>query len=114
MHAIKSAMRFELDLQQEEEDAYLTKSLLRKARRLRVPIPHSHSDDGTVSNQWYEGGQTGGLYLSVTGIRDLREEIRRELKARHEHHAQLVVWLSAITGIIGAITGLIAVAQKHG
>lgn len=113
--SLESGRRFELELQDEEEDAHLTKQLLRKARALRVPIPHSRNEDGTISNQWYEGSQTGGWYLTVSGIKALREEIRCESKARHESRAQLVVWLSALTGVIGAITGLIALmAQKHG
>lgn len=111
---IESAMRFELDLQSEEEDAYLTRQLRRQAARLRIPIPLIHAEDGAISDQWYQGDQTGGWYLTLSGIRALREEIRHELKARHEHRVQLVVWLSAITGIIGAITGLVSVVQKHG
>ncbi len=111
--SLESGCRFELELQ--DEDAHLTKQLLRKARALRVPIPHSRNEDGTISNQWYEGSQTGGRYLTVSGIKALREEIRCESKAHHESRAQLVVWLSALTGVIGAITGLIALmAQKHG
>ena len=109
-----SAMRFELDLQHEEEDAYLTRKLRHQATRLRVPVPLFHIDDGVISDHWYQGRQTGGWYLTLSGIRALREEIRHELKARHEHRVQIVVWLSAITGIIGAITGLVAVVQKHG
>lgn len=113
VRSLESAMRFELELQREEEDAYLTRQLLRKARHLRIPIPLNNDDGDAKSDRWYEGSQTGGLYLTVNGIRELREEIRHELKARHEHRAQFVVWLSAITGIIGAVTGLVAVLQKH-
>ena len=112
--SLESDRRFELDLQDEEEDAHVTTALLRKARRLRVPIPHARNDDGSKADQWYEGSQTGRLYLTDAGIKAIREEIRRELKARHEGRTQLVVWMSALTGVIGAITGLIAVwAQRH-
>jgi hypothetical protein len=115
VRSLESTRRFELDMQDEEEDAHLTKRLRSKARRLRVPIPHSRNEDGTTSDQWYEGTQTGGWYFTDTGIKAMREEIRLELKARHESRAQLVVWLSALTGVIGTITGLIAVlAQMHG
>ncbi|MCU1090444.1 hypothetical protein JAK58_02810 [Stenotrophomonas maltophilia] len=110
--SLESARLFELRLQQEEEDSHLTKQLRRKARRLRVPIPRVRNDDGSISDQWYEGSQTGGWYLTNAGILSLREEIRKEQKARHEGRAQLIVWLSAITGIVGAITGLVAVLQK--
>ena len=112
--ALESERSFELDMQDEQEDAHLTGRLLRRARRLRVPIPHRRNEDGTESHEWYVGAQTGGWYLTTIGIRALREEIRQESKARHESRAQLVVWLSVVTGMIGALTGLIAVAQRLG
>lgn len=100
--------RFEIDLHDEEEDAHLTKKLLSKARQLRVPVPHRYNEDKTESEDWYEGNYTGRWYLTTRGFSSLREEIRREIKARHESRAQWVVWLSALTGVIGAATGLIA------
>jgi len=114
VQSLKSAMWFELDLQREEEDAHQSKQLLRKAMRLRVPSPPLHLDNGEDSGYWYEGSQTGGRYLTVTGFREVRSEIRQEQKSRHEQWAHLVVWISAVTGVIGAITGLVAVLQKHG
>lgn len=114
VRSLESTRLFELDLQQEEEDGHLTKKLRHQAKRLRVPIPHIRSTDGSISDQWYEGSQTGGWYLTDAGIRSLREEIRKEQKARHEGRAQLTVWLSTITGIVGAITGLVAILQKTG
>ena len=112
VEGLEANMRFELDMQSEEESSYLTRQLLRSARRLHVPIPSMHGPDGTESEQWYQGSQTGHWCLTLSGVRRLREEIRSEQKARHEHRAQLVVWLSALTGIIGAITGLVAVIRS--
>lgn len=112
VEAIEADMRFELDMQSEEEAGYLTQQLLRSARRLHVPIPPVYGEDGMESEQWYQGRQTGGWYLTLSGVGKLREEIRSEQKARHERHAHLVVWLSALTGIIGAITGLVAVIRS--
>ncbi len=100
--------RFEIDLHDEEEDAYLTKSLLAKARQLRVPVPHRYKDDKTESEHWYEGCYTGQWYLTAVGVSALRDEIRRELIARHDLRSKWVVWLTGITGIIGATTGLVA------
>jgi len=108
IRSLESNHRFEIDLNDEEEDAYLTRKLLAKARRLRVPVPHRHNEDKTEADHWYEGHYTGRWYLTSSGISALREEIRRELKARHEGRAHWVVWLSALTGLIGAITGLVA------
>lgn len=100
--------RFELDMFDEEEDAYLTKALLTKARRLHVPVPHLYNEDKTISEHWHEGHYTGRWYLSTSGIAALRKEVRDELKARHEARAHWVVWFSALTGVIGAVTGLVA------
>jgi hypothetical protein len=104
--------RFELDMHDEEEDAHLTNTLLAKARRLHVPVPHLYNEDKTLSEHWYEGHYTGRWCLRTCGVGALREEIRREVKARHEARAHWVVWLSALTGVIGAITGLVALLAK--
>ena len=100
--------RFEIDLHDEEEDAYLTKSLLAKARQLRVPVPHRYKDDKTESEHWYEGCYTGQWYLTAVGVSALGDEIRRELIARHDLRSKWVVWLTGITGIIGVATGFVA------
>jgi hypothetical protein len=100
--------RFQIELHDEDEDAYLTRKLLGTARRLRVPITHRYNEDKTESDHWYEGHYTHGWYLTTKGVAALREEIRRELKARYEARAQWVIWLSALTGVIGAVTGLVA------
>ena len=106
---LEGFMRFEMELQQELEDGFLTSMLLRQARRLRVPIPYHRNPDGSESDHWYEGSQTREWYLSTNGIRSLRQEIRQELKYLHESRSHYLIWLSALTGVIGSATGLIAV-----
>lgn len=106
--SLESAHQFEIELLDEEEDAYLTKTLLAKARRLHVPFPHIYNKDKTESEHWCEGQNTGRWHLTVRGMAAVRKEIRREVKARYEVRAHWVVWLSALTGVIGAITGLVA------
>jgi hypothetical protein len=111
MHDLKGAHMEELGMMAEERDYLYTRSLTRQARRLRVPIPsplegHDRGDDGVY---WERGHRMGLLYLTERGIAQLRESIRAEIKWRHEQRHQLVTWLSALTGLIGAITGLLAV-----
>lgn len=108
VQSLESDRRFEIDMHDEEEDAYVTKQLLKKARSLRVPVPHRYNEDKSESEHWYEGHYTGGWYLTNRGISSLREEIRREQKARHEIRAQWIVWVTALTGLVGTITGLVA------
>ncbi|WP_298195663.1 hypothetical protein, partial [Ferrovum sp.] len=57
---------------------------------------------------WYEGCYTGQWYLTAVGVSALRDEIRRELIARHDLRSKWVVWLTGITGIIGVATGFVA------
>lgn len=109
---LESGLRFEMELHEEDEDSYFTNALLRKARKLRVPIPHKKDEAGEESEYWYQGHYTGGWYLTNNGISALRKEIRGEIKARHESRSKWVVWVSALTGVIGAITGLVAVLSK--
>lgn len=100
---------YEIEMIQEEEDQLYTRRLVRQAKRLRVPTPRSHGEDGKPTGAWEQGRNFGLWYLSDKGIVKLREEIRKEIRWRHERRAQWVGWLSAITGVFGALTGLIAV-----
>lgn len=109
VHDLEHNRRFEISFIEEEEDQLLTNNLIRSARRLRVPIPHRFDADGKPSEFWCEGQYLGGWYLTDSGISKVREEVRKELRARHDSRAQWVAWVSALTGVIGALTGLIAV-----
>ena len=114
VRSLESDRHFEMCLHDEEEDAYVTEQLLKEARSFRVSIPHRNNEDMSESEHWYKGNYTGGWYLTDRGIAALRAEIRREQKARHETRAQWTVWLSALTGLVGAITGLVALLGHKG
>lgn len=105
---------YEIQLDQEESDLELTRYLTRQARRLHVPVPKYANDDGTESEYWYEGSLTHYRMLTTEGVSRLRDEIRREKKARHEAKAVWIPWLSALTGAIGAATGLVALLMRSG
>ena len=110
--ALGSAERWELELQAELEDDYLTSRLMSQARRLRVPTPHFRNRDGSESDSWYKGSQTGGWALTTLGVNSLRHDIRLEKKSRHESLAVYLPWLTAVTGVLGTITGLVAVLMR--
>ena len=105
--------RFEIELYDEEEDECITRKLLTKARRLRLPIPHRYNEDKSASEHWYEGHYTGRWYLTTRGVAAMRDEVRRELKARHEARSHWVFWLTALTGVIGSLTGLVALLTRN-
>lgn len=111
---LQRAQRFEMELQQELEDSYITSGLLQKARQLRVPIPYIRASDNTQSDLWYEGRQIGGWLLTTTGIRFLRQEIRQEIKKRHESRSRFFAWITAMTGVIGAVTALVSALLQNG
>ena len=106
--------RFELRMDEEEEDEEVTKHLIKQAQRLRVPIPRIQNEDGSDSDFWYEGTLSFRRKLTTKGLGLLREDIRKELKARHESKAVWLPWLSALTGLVGSITGLVALLSKSG
>jgi hypothetical protein len=107
--AIENEHRFEIDLNTEEQDLYITKQIVRRAKKMRLPIPSRYNSDKTESDHWYEGHHTRRWALTNRGVSAIREEIRREIKARHEVRVLWVTWLSALTGVIGAVTGLVAI-----
>ncbi|MEF1312029.1 hypothetical protein QTO01_18230 [Vibrio mytili] len=113
---LMDSCRWEVGLIQEELDYYLSQKILSKARKMRVPYPDADFDeDGQDKKQnWVDGHQTGYRFLSAKGYAEVRSGIRTELKERRELRSHWVVWLSAFTGLVGAITGLIAVIGSNG
>jgi len=107
--ALQDEMRFELDLQSEEEDAHTTRRLRQRAKRYYVSMPPRYRDDGSISDYWYEGSQTGNWCLTHAGVSAVRKETRPEQK---ERRAQVLAWLAAITGILGVITGLVSAFRR--
>lgn len=112
--SLESDHQFEIQMHEEEADLELTRYLTRQARRLHVPLPRYKNDDGSESGHWHEGPLTYYRMLTTEGVAKLRDEIRREKKARHESKAVWIPWLSTITGVIGAATGLIALLISSG
>ena len=106
--------QFEIQIHEEETDLEVTRYLIRRARRLHVPLPRYKNDDGSESEHWYQGSISYHRMLTTVGVAKLRDEIRREIKARHESKAVWIPWLSAITGTIGAAIGLASFLIKSG
>lgn len=99
----------ELSVHEEEQAIYLTRNLIGKARRLHVPTPRWHNDDRTESEFWYTGHHMYEKCLTSEGVSKVREEIRREINARHESLSHWLKWIAPLTGIMGTIIGLVAV-----
>ncbi len=90
----------------EEEQRQLSESkVLRVARRLFIPLP-PHSDGEYWEESYTEPRRR--YFLTVKGMNDLRTRIRAERKARIETRLAWVPLLTALTGLVGTLTGLIA------
>lgn len=97
--------RIEVETIEESISTHVTDYLLLCANRRFVPIP-SYDEMG----MWEKCKLISSRYvLTNIGISRLRTALRSEMKERYE---MVSIILAAITGIIGAATGLIAVLLK--
>lgn len=103
----------------EERELLASRRLRIIAQRLRVPEPALMLDDITTENinidDWFTDdwirSSEGPFYLSQKGFKKLRQDIREELLRRREVRFPWVSWLTACTGLLGTLTGLIALIR---
>lgn len=93
---------FEVDIIDDEIDTLESRYLIESARQLVLPLPDFKKD----SDIWEESKITGRFRLSKKAMVDIRSLVRKERKERREG---IMFWLAALTGIIGALSGLLAV-----
>jgi hypothetical protein len=97
---------FEQGLVDDSINMLVTTQLQRQADRLFVPVP-----DYEDQKMWTETTAGDRRVLTPLGISTLRTAVRTEFGQRRE---SLLKFLAALTGIIGAATGLIAVwLRRH-
>ncbi|WP_155984978.1 MULTISPECIES: hypothetical protein [unclassified Thioalkalivibrio] len=101
--------RFEYQLLEEDEASFHSQQLLRRARVLRIPPPPIF--EGDVLSEDYERSGLDGrrYYLSLLGEQKVRSAIREEEKYRSERWARRIPYITAISGLVGMFTGLVAV-----
>jgi len=88
----------------EKIDALKTSRFCQIANRLMVPLPE-HRDELLWKDLHYIGGRA----LTDKGFWELKKLIRQEKRERRDAFG---MWLAALIGIIGAITGLVAVLRR--
>lgn len=90
----------------DDEISYLKgRFLINKAERMSIHTP-------PITNKcdlWESSDYTGKWLLTTKGMAEVRQSIRQEQKVRLEIASH---WAGIIIGVIGAITGLIAVIMK--
>ena len=106
---------FEYQLLEEDESAYHSRKLLKTARNLRIPTPSIYADGMKLSEDWERSGINGRLFfLSLVGEKKIRDAIREEEKYRSEKWARRIPYITALSGLAGTVTGLLAVLNKYG
>jgi hypothetical protein len=108
VNELNAWLKYEMDTLIEERETICTKKLMNKATKLKVKIPKKYNASNNLTDDW-EQGPFGSCFLSKKGIKKLRQEIREEEKWRIEKRTHKIKWITALTGIIGALTGLFAV-----
>jgi hypothetical protein len=83
-------------------EAIKTRRLLRKANSLDVPYEYP-SEDSPV---WERSDQLHAWHLTTIGYSQVRTAIRQERRDRREW---ALTWAGVIIGIIGSLTGMLAV-----
>ena len=84
--------------------------VIRHARRYGLVLPPF---DGKHEG-WEESEFTQQWRLTPRAFVELRNAVRAERKTRHDMWQSHIVGISAATGLIGALTGLISVTFFHG
>ena len=105
---------FEYDALEEDEARFHSQALLSRARELRIMIPAVH-EGATLSSDYRRSGVDGRrYYLSIAGEQKVRAAIREEEKYRSERWARRIPYITALSGLLGTATGLIALLAKWG
>ncbi|MER8441416.1 hypothetical protein NKH36_34100 [Mesorhizobium sp. M1312] len=92
----------ETSLYVDKIEAIKTRRLLRKANSLDVPYEYPRED----SPVWGRSDQLHTWHLTTIGYSQLRKAIRQERRDRREW---VITWAGVIIGIIGSLTGMLAV-----
>ncbi|MBI1956170.1 MAG: hypothetical protein HYS38_07225 [Acidobacteria bacterium] len=107
LQSLEASHDSQMSMIEEEQSVQYKDQLIRQARRLRAPVPKMFSEDGKPTNLWEQGRTLGLWYLSDSGVSQLRNEIRKELRWRYERRAHYTAWIAGLIGILGTILGFI-------
>lgn len=102
---LRSSEQWQVELIDEEIDTLISDYYREQASRLLIPLPPLNADDDP-DGCWERNHQLGNLVLTRKGISQIRAAIRDEISARRD---SILVWVTPVLGVIGAITGLVAV-----
>jgi len=102
---VSRAESFNLDVIDHEILGLVTRYLINKANKRFLPLPYLSEEE----RLWEQSNFTGKYHLTDKGITEIRKMIRKDKKERMEI---LSYWASLLIGLIGAVTGLVAVIRR--
>ena len=106
--------QFEYQFLEEDEANFHSRQLLRRARELRIPTPPV-MEGNVLSEDYQRSGLDGHRhFLSLVGEQKVRSAINEEEKYRSERWARRIPYITALSGLIGTVTGLVALLAKWG
>jgi hypothetical protein len=103
LRGIQEQRHFETGEYSEEVYQLHTRYLFSEANRLVIPTGEFHAADS------WEEGPTGVRHLTIEKITEPRALVRAEKRANREMWIPLI---AGLTGIVGAITGLLSIWLK--
>lgn len=105
IETLRAEAHFEYSYTKALIDELITNHLISIARRVIIELP-DYGDE----TMWKESQYVGhSKLLSEKGISRLRSDVRKE---RGERKNIWIPWVAAITGLIGALTGLVSILLK--
>lgn len=105
---VRESESFDLDMIDDEILSLLSRYHMSEAVKRILPIPPFSEED----EMWECSNFTGKHHLTEKGIREVRGIIRKDKKERMELLSYWYPWIGILFGLIGAITGLIAVIKR--
>jgi hypothetical protein len=106
-HSVHTEHADALDALDEERQLWFQPKLFTKARRLDVPVPDVKDEFVSFENMiWLRRGR--GLVPTEVARCELIAAVRKEERARQEARVRII---TALTGLVAAISGLAALAR---
>jgi hypothetical protein len=99
---------FDIDMIDDEILALRSRYLISKAFKRFLPTPGVSEKDG----MWEHSNFTGKYHLTEEGIREVHGMIRKDTKEIMELLSYWSPWIGLLIGLIGAITGLVAIIKR--
>ena len=109
LHRFRQDQHVEYLLIRDEISSHITNGLLRESKKLFIPMPFSYQDE----EMWELAQTTADNILTEKGVCLLKEAIRKERAEisndKKQRRDNWLPWIVAVSGLIGVITGLLAV-----